>query len=283
MPGQILRLQILTAVLVMLAACGAVSESPGGGESTEFERAVAVDLATARLVDLSHAYDDSTLYWPTSPSAFELEKLAWGPSGAGFFYSANRFRTPEHGGTHLDAPIHFAEGRWTVGQIPLERLIARVAVIDVRAQAAEDADYRLEQADIESWEERYGELPEGSIVLMRTGWDEFWPDALTYLGSDAPGDASDLHFPGFGETAVRYLVEEREISMLGVDTASIDHGPSQNFIAHQVANGANIPALENLTNLDQLPEWGAWLIALPVKISEGSGAPARVIAVLPDS
>jgi kynurenine formamidase len=283
MAGQILRLQIPIVALVVLTACGAVSESPRTVESTGPEEIVAVDLATARLVDLSHAYDDSTLYWPTSPSAFELEQLAWGPSGAGFFYSANRFRTPEHGGTHLDAPIHFAEGRWTVGEIPLERLIAPVSVIDVRSQAAEDVDYRLERADVESWEARHGEVPEGSIVLMRTGWDEFWPDALTYLGSDAPGDASDLHFPGFGEEAVRYLVEERGISMLGVDTASIDYGPSQDFIAHQVANGANVPALENLANLDELPEWGAWVIALPVKITEGSGAPARIVAVLPAS
>jgi kynurenine formamidase len=275
----LVRLQSLAVALLVLGACGA-PENSGSDELAVPEKSVAIDLATARFVDLSHAYDESTLYWPTSPSAFELEQLAWG-SETGFFYSSNRFRTPEHGGTHLDAPIHYAEGRWTVGQIPLERMIAPVAVIDVSEQAAEDSDYRLTPADVAQWEEGHGEIPPGSIVLMRTGWDEFWPDALTYLGSDLPGDASDLHFPGFGEQAVRLLVEERAISMLGVDTASIDYGPSQDFIAHQISNGANIPALENLANLGELPEWGAWIMALPVKITQGSGAPARVVGVLP--
>jgi len=240
-----------------------------------------MDLATARWVDLSHPYDASTLYWPTSPSGFELEQLAWGPTEEGYFYSANRFRTPEHGGTHLDAPIHFAAAGRTVGEIPLERLIAPVAVIDVSARAAADVDYRLQRQDIAAWERRHGTIPTGTIVLMRTGWDEYWPDPLRYLGSDAVGDASDLHFPGFGEEAVRLLVEERGVSMVGVDTASIDYGPSQDFIVHQIANGADVSGLENLTNLRELPEWGAWLVALPVKIAEGSGAPVRVVALLP--
>ena len=238
-------------------------------------------LAVAHVVDLSHAYDADTLYWPTSPSKFELEQLAYGPTEAGYFYAANRLATPEHGGTHLDAPIHFAEGRWTAEQIPLEQLMAPGVVIDVREQAAADRDYRLTPEDLAAHEAAHGPVPEGSIVLLRTGWSTYWPDAKEYLGDDTPGDASKLSFPSYGADAVRILVEERKIAALGVDTASIDYGKSSDFIVHQVANGANIPGLENVTNLDRLPATGSWIIALPMKIAGGSGGPVRIVALIP--
>jgi len=241
----------------------------------------ALDLAGVRVVDLSYAYDESTLYWPTSPSAFELEVLHQGPTDAGFFYSANSISTPEHGGTHLDAPFHFSGDGWTVDQIPIERLIGPAVVVDVADRALDDSDYRLAVEDVERWEANHGEVPEGAIVLVRTGWGAKWPDAKAYLGDDTPGDPSNLHFPGYGEQAAHWLVNERAVAVLGIDTASIDHGPSRQFLAHQAAAAGNVPALENIANLDQLPPTGAWVLALPMKIGGGSGGPVRIAALVP--
>ena len=268
----------LTLAALLATACARRVEAPA---ETFAARGATFDLAAAEMVDLSHAYGEDTLYWPTSPSTFELEVLAHGMTEAGFFYAANSLSTPEHGGTHLDAPIHFAEGRWSTEQIPLDRLIGPAGVIDISAQAATDPDYRLDGEDLFDWEAEHGLVPEGAIVLLRTGWSERWPDALAYLGDDTPGDASNLHFPAYGEEAARTLVEERRVATLGVDTASIDHGPSTDFIVHQIANGANVVGLENLTGLDRVPPTGAWVLALPMKIAGGSGGPARVVALVP--
>ena len=149
----------------------------------------------------------------------------------------------------------------------------------VSAAAEQDADYRLTADDVLAWEAVHGAAPSGAIVLLRTGWSERWPDALEYLGDDAPGDASNLHFPSYGAEAARLLVEERGVAALGVDTASIDHGPSADFIVHRIAAAANVVGLENLTNLDQLPPTGAWIVALPMNIADGSGGPVRVVAL----
>jgi kynurenine formamidase len=242
-----------------------------------------LDLATARFVDLTHSYDASTVYWPTSPSRFELDTLAFGPTPGGWFYSSFSVATPEHGGTHLDAPMHFAEGRDASAAIPLDRLIGPAVVIDISAKAQADRDYRLTVEDVTAFEAEHGRIEPGTIVLLRTDWSRRWPDRLAYLGDDTPGDASNLHFPAFGAESARLLVEERRVAAIGLDAASIDHGPSTDFVVHQIVNGANIPDFENLTNLDQLPPMGAWLFALPMKIAGGSGGPLRAVAVLPGS
>jgi kynurenine formamidase len=271
-------LRLAALALLAVAGCARVSDAP---PETVPAPGATFDLAAAEIVDLSHAYDADTLYWPTSPSRFELEVLAHGMTEGGFFYSANAISTPEHGGTHLDAPIHFAEGRWATDEIPLERLIGPAIVMDISVQSASDPDYRLDGEDLFDWEAQHGLVPEGSIVLLRTGWSRRWPDALAYLGDDTPGDASNLHFPAYGEEAARTLVEERGVAVLGVDTASIDHGPSTDFIVHQIANAANVVGLENLTRLELVPETGAWVVALPMKIAGGSGGPARIVALVP--
>ena len=216
------------------------------------------------IVDLSHAYDEHTIYWPTSPSAFELKTLAHGKTEGGYFYASNTFSTPEHGGTHMDAPIHFGEGRHTIDEIPVERLVAPAVVIDVSEAAANNPDYVLAPADIERWEKTHGRIPEHAIVVLRTGWENRWGDVAAYLGDDTPGDASSLHFPSFGPEAAEFLVKERNIAGIGVDTASIDNGPSTDFMVHRITAAANVYGLENLMNLGRLPATGATIIALPM-------------------
>jgi kynurenine formamidase len=240
-----------------------------------------IDLRAYRTVDLTHGFNGATIYWPTSTDNFQLRQLSFGQSPGGWFYAANTLSTPEHGGTHLDAPIHFAQGRQFADQIPLDRLIAPAVVIDITAQAARNRDYRLSSNDVQAFERRYGRIEPGTIVLLRTGWSRFWPDRKKYLGDDKPGDASNLHFPSFGEAATRLLVEQRRVAALGADVASIDYGASKDFIVHRIANAANVPGFENLTNLQELPPRGALLIALPMKIERGSGAPLRAVALVP--
>jgi kynurenine formamidase len=240
-----------------------------------------IDLAHARIVDLTHAFGPDTLYWPNAPSRFELKELQRGRSAGGFFYSAYRFGAPEHGGTHLDAPLHFSEAGRAADQIPLSQLVAPAAVIDVTAKAEADADYRLTREDVLAWEKAHGKIGLGTIVLLRSGWSSRWPDAKSYLGDDTPGDTSKLHFPGYGREAAELLVRDRRVAALGIDTASLDHGPSQDFVVHQIVNGANVPGLENVARLNELPPLGAWVIALPMKIAGGSGAPLRIVALVP--
>jgi len=240
-----------------------------------------IDLSRGQLVDLTHALDENTLFWPTSPTRFQLDRLSYGETPGGWFYASNSFSLPEHGGTHLDAPIHFHRGGVTSDAIDLKRLIAPAVVIDVSAQAARDADYRLTVADVNAFERAHGRIAAGTIVLLRTGWSSRWPDAKRYLGDDTPGDASHLHFPSYGADAVRLLVADRKIAALGVDVASIDYGASTDFMVHRIASEAGVPGFENLTGLEQLPATGAVLLALPMKIRGGSGGPLRAVAVVP--
>jgi len=247
-----------------------------------FTPAHALDPARYRIIDLSHPYNAQTLYWPTSPSRFELRRLHHGHTDAGYFYSANTISTPEHGGTHLDAPVHFYEAGLTVDRLPLHRLVLPGVVSDISDKASGDRNYRLTREDVIAFESAQGTIAAGSAVLVRTGWDRYWPDAGRYLGDDTPGEAGNLAFPGFAEGAARLLIEEREVAMIGIDTASLDYGPSRDFIVHRIAAKHNVAGLENLTKLRQLPARGFTLIALPMKIEGGSGGPVRVIALLED-
>jgi kynurenine formamidase len=240
-----------------------------------------LDVAKAKVIDLTHSFDEKTIYWPNSPSTFKLTKIADGATEGGFYYRMNSFCAPEHGGTHLDAPSHFSKDGWTADQIPLAKLVAPGIVLDVSKQASADSDYRLTAADVRAFEKAHGAIPAGAIVLLRTGWGARWPDRKTYLGDDTPGETSHLHFPSYGKESAELLVKERRVAALGLDTASIDYGPSKDFIVHQIANGANVPGLENLANLEQVPETGAWIVALPMKIAGGSGGPLRAVALVP--
>ena len=240
----------------------------------------AIDLATARLVDLTHPFDETTIYWPTARH-FQLEVVAHGETPGGWWYEANNFCAAEHGGTHMDAPAHFAEGHWSADQVPLDRLVGPAVVIDLGAQVARDRNAMLRVQDLEADEARNGRIPDGSIVLVRTGWSRYWPDPATYLGTAVPGDTAHLYFPGVSGEAATWLVTRRRIRAVGIDTASIDRGQSRDFRAHRAFTSANVPIFENLTALEMVPVRGATFIGLPMKIRGGSGGPLRAIAALP--
>ncbi|MGH7205379.1 MAG: cyclase family protein [Nitrospiraceae bacterium] len=231
------------------------------------------------LVDLTHSFGEETIYWPNN-KPFHWEKTDWGTTAAGYWYASANFTASEHGGTHIDAPIHFGRGRSTLDQIPVERLIGPAVVIDVRPQCKANPDYELTVDDLLTWESRHGRIEDGALVLMLTGWGQRWPDKVSYLGS-AANDPHGLRFPGFSRATAEFLVAKRAVRGVGIDTASIDPGRSRDFPAHQVLNGADVYALENVSSLDRLPPRGATVFALPIKIKGGTGGPVRIIAVIP--
>jgi kynurenine formamidase len=268
------RLTICLASLVLAAGCATSSTS-----STSSQRpAPAID--PAKVIDLSHTFGPDTIYWPTA-EPFKLRRVAYGRTPKGYWYAANNLSMAEHGGTHMDAPVHFAEGKPASADVPLAHCIAPAVVIDVSAQCTRDRDYRLTAADVEAFEQQHGRIPRGAIFVVHTGWSQRWPDKKQYLGTDVPMDVANLHFPGYSKEATELLVNQRHVAALAIDTASIDYGQSEDFICHQILGAAERPAFENVANTHKLPATGATIIALPLKIEGGSGGPARVIALLP--
>jgi len=233
-----------------------------------------------KVIDLTYDFDNKTIYWPTA-KPFIWERDFWGMTTGGYFYSSASYNASEHGGTHLDSPIHFAENKETTDKIAITRLIGQALVIDISASCEKNADYLLSVEDIKSWEKKNGRIPDNSIVLIRAGWGKHWANKKLYLGSDKPGDTANLHFPGISKDAAEYLATKRKIDGVGIDTASLDYGQSKDFIAHRILNGAGIYGLENVANMESLPNKGATLIALPMKIKGGTGGPTRIIAILP--
>ncbi|HKO97872.1 MAG TPA: cyclase family protein [Pyrinomonadaceae bacterium] len=234
------------------------------------------------VIDLSHPFETNTVYWPTA-EGFRLEKDFEGMTEKGFYYSAYRYSSAEHGGTHIDAPVHFAKGRNSVDDIPLNQLMGSAVVIDVTQQCAKDRDYLVTETDITSWERQNGRIAPGTIIFLRTGFGRFYPDRKRYLGTDERGEGAvaNLHFPGLHPNAARWLVRNRSIKAIGLDTASIDHGQSTLFESHRILFEKNIPAFENVANLHQLPTKGFAVVALPMKIKSGSGGPLRIVAIVP--
>ena len=234
-------------------------------------------------IDLTHSFDEHTIYWPTS-DLFRLDTVSEGITDSGYYYAAFKFCTAEHGGTHLDAPVHFAEGKHAMEEIPVDRLIGEAIVMDVSEKALQNPDYQVSVADFEQWESTNGPLPDDAIVLIYTGYSRFWPDPLKYMGTLERGveAVALLHFPGLDPEAARWLVQNRSIKVIGLDTPSIDYGQSKLFESHRILFEENIPAFENIANLERLPSTGAFLVALPMKIKGGSGGPLRIVAFLPE-
>ena len=230
-------------------------------------------------IDLTYEFSEETIYWPTS-TTFKKETVYEGHTEKGFYYSAYKFSTAEHGGTHIDSPVHFYEGRNSVDQIPIKQLVGEAVVVDVSKNALPDPDYEVSVQDLVSWESKHGKIPDRSILLLKTGYGKFWPDRNKYIGTDnlGQGAVKNLHFPGLHPKAAKWLVSSRNINAVGIDTAGIDRGQSTHFGSHVTLFEANIPAFENVANLDKLPTKGAIVFALPMKIKGGSGGPLRIIA-----
>lgn len=277
-PGSSLAAALL--VTIAATACGPAGDAgpPESIDLSEFAFAL-LDNGNVEFVDLTYPLSPDSIYWPTG-SSFEYERLAWGINDAGYWYAAAAFASPEHLGTHLDAPIHFGEGGWTSAEIPVDRFFARGVLIDISSKAAADPDATLDPEDIEAWEQRHGPIAEGSVVIVRSGWARRWPDWNSYYGTETPEDVTTLHFPGVSEAGALVL-QARGVAGVGIDTASIDPGVSSEFEAHRVLAARNAYNLENLTGLDGLPETGFGIIALPMKIEGGTGGPTRVVAVVP--
>jgi len=277
-----MRHSLPALALAALTACTAPSSPPDTAATPAASPSLAAALAGHDLVDLTHTFDATTIVWPTS-RPFRLDQVAAGMTAGGFYYAANDLFTSEHGGTHLDAPVHFAEGRQTADAVPLSRLVGSAIVVDVTDAAAANADHLVSVANFEAWEQAHGVIPPGTIVLVRTGYSTRWPDAARYLGTAARGESAlaDLHFPGLDPAAATWLVETRAAAAVGIDTASIDRGQSTTYEAHRVLAAANVPIFENVAHLDALPATGAVVMALPMKVGGGSGAPLRAVALVP--
>lgn len=258
---------IVVAAAVILALAGSLYAGDWGG----------------RTLDMTYPYDADTLYWPNA-TPFKQTPEYWGMNDKGYWYAASNYSAAEHGGTHADAPIHFARNGRTIDQIPLADWIGPAVKIDVTKECERNRDYLLTTEDIKAWEKRHGRIPNRSWVIMYSGiGTRFYPDRKKVLGTDIMGmDAlPHLSFPGFSPESAEFLVTERKITGIAIDTPSIDYGKSQDFRVHRILCGADKVALENIAGLDKLPERGATLYVIPMQIRNGTGAPARVFAVLP--
>jgi kynurenine formamidase len=236
-----------------------------------------------KLLEMTYPYDKDTIYWPTA-KGFELKKLDWGISEGGWWYASNEYSASEHGGTHADAPIHFAQYGRTMDQIPLQEWIGPAVKIDVSSKCSANRDYLLSVEDIKKWVSAHGKIPDGAWVIMYTGiGTRHYPDKLKVLGTDKSGAEAlpELHFPGFSTESVQYLLENTSFSGIAIDTPSIDCGQCVKFEVHQILFAANKLALENIANCDKLPPKGATLFVIPMLIKDGTGSPARVFAILP--
>jgi len=265
--------QAALIVTIVLLLCGEASAQDSSLQAAGNPLA-GIPAGQTRVVDLSYAVGEHVVSWPGDEGSFEAHLNATIEKDG---YFTRSIRMLEHFGTHMDAPAHFLAGRPTVDRIPPQRLFGPAVVIDVRAEAGEEADYRLSRERVEQWEAKHGRIPAGAVVLLRTGWAARWPDVARYRNTDADGV---MHFPGFSLDAVRVLIE-RQVSGLGIDTLSVDYGPSKDFEVHKLSHGAGIYHLENLADLSALPEAGAFLVVAPIKLEGGSGGPCRVFAVLP--
>jgi len=267
------------SVVVMLATAALGTVLVAGAQKQKAKSSSDYGLAgipggKTRVVDLSYAINDKLPAWPGDARTFEAKVNAT-PEKDGYF--TRSFWMLEHYGTHMDAPAHFPGGKETLDQLPVQHLFGPAVVIDVREEAARDADYRLTAVRVEKWEALHGRVPSGAIVVLRTGWSARWPDQSSYRNMDAQGV---MHFPGYSVPAARLLMSRGAVG-LGIDTLSIDYGPSKEFEVHRVDLPAGLYNLENLAHTDQLPEAGAFLIAAPIKLEGGSGGAVRVFAILP--
>ena len=234
-------------------------------------------------VDLTWDFEESTTYWPTNIT-FSHDTVSYGINDKGYFYSSFFFAAEEHGGTHFDAPLHFAENGRSIEQILPEEFTGKGVCVDVSQKALNDRDYLASVKDFKEWEEQYGRIPDRAIVLLRTGFGRFWGDPLKYTGTlkEGPQGVAELHFPGLDPEAAEWLVSERKIKAFGLDTPSIDRGQSTEFLTHRILFSHDVTAYENIAHMELVPPRNFYVVAAPMKIKGGSGAPLRLLVWIPE-
>ncbi len=269
--------RIALSALMLTATCEvSINAAEPSDQPVQSPKLEALFNGEMEIFDLTYPLNATSPYWPAENYVpFSLHTIATLKKDG---VLSKSFTSPEHLGTHIDAPNHFEPNQPSVDQIPPKQLFAPGVVIDVAPQAEIDADYRITKADIDTWEKQHGPIPKGAVVLANTGWGRFWTNFDRYKNQDIRGG---LHFPGFSAEAAKFLVKERNIKGIGIDTLSIDYGPSKDFIVHHIINGAGKYGLENVAHLDKLPPRGFYLVIAPIKIETGSGGPTRLFAVVP--
>ena len=232
-------------------------------------RIARADMHAKRLVDLTHAFTTDFPVFPGGPQAARETLVTVEADG----YYIQSWTFAEHTGTHMDFPGHFIADGLRTDTLPVDMLMGPAVVIDIAARAENDADTMVTVDDLQAWEMANGEIPEGAFVMMHSGWESL-------IGTPAfIGDDSGLHFPGFSAEASEWLVSQRAIHGIGVDTLSIDHGPSMTFDTHVIILGAGLLGIENVANLASIMDVPATVICGIPRYEEGSGGPARILAV----
>ncbi len=264
------------ATLVLVAAFAAVAPAVAQKETMAPTGDWLHGITTGKnvIVDMTYPVNEKFPAWPGDDHVFEAKANATMEKDG---YFTRSFWMLEHYGTHMDAPAHFPPGKITLDEIPDTHFFGPAVVIDVREEAAKDPDYRLTVVRVKKWEAEHGQIPKGAIAVLRTGWGSRVPDVARYRNMDAN---KVMHFPGYSVESAKLLIE-RGVVGLGIDTLSVDYGASKDFEVHRVDLPAGLYNLENLANTESLPEWGAYLVAAPIKLAGGSGGPVRVFAVLP--
>jgi len=227
------------------------------------------------VVDLTHTINDKVP--PFSASQSEDYKVTVQDTIEKNKVFVRKFSVPEHYGTHIDAPAHFAKGLWTVDQIPAERLIAPMVVLDISNKAKTNSDYQLSIKDIADWEQSHGQIPGNAVVMLNTGWGSHWNSVQDFRNADAKGV---MHFPGYSVDAARFLTEARAVLGLGIDTLSVDSGQDADFPVHHYTMARSVYHLEDVANLDLVPATGSTVVVAPIKLEGGSGGPVRILALV---
>lgn len=227
-----------------------------------------------RVLHLSHVIDANIPQWSGDPPV-EFTNVASRETNG---YYLRRFSLGEHTATHINAPISFHPGGIGIDQYSAQSLVVPAVVIDVRQQAAANSDYAIALSHIQNWEQQHGQIPPNSVVLLFTGWQDKWLDTKAFLNLDADGIP---HFPGFGIEATQFLLTQRQIAGVGIDTHGVDPGQDETFAINRLVLEKPRIVLENLTNLDQLPPTGTTLVIGILRLQSGSGSPVAVLALVP--
>jgi kynurenine formamidase len=228
--------------------------------------------AVTGVVDLTHPVEGK----PSAPRSAQMLGFVVRPAILVRKDGPRRISTSAAVVTHIDAPAHLSPSMRTVDQIPPERLLAPLAVLDVTSQVRNNSDYEVSVEDIARWEQMHGEIPPGSVVLARTGWAARWTSTKDYRNPDKNGV---MHYPGYSENAARFLVEGRAALALGIDTLSVDPGSSKTLAVHQYTLAHSVYHLENVANLERVPEAGGVVVVAPMKLEGEVDGPVRILAL----